>query len=94
DFAFPGGRSFCLQTIFLPVSLSTLLGIAVHRTVFSAYSEEHTPRPLVKHTQHTINPLIAPHNNPFLPSAISIVSVLFLALITVLVSLEMSVTPS
>ncbi|CAI9586179.1 unnamed protein product [Staurois parvus] len=34
----------------------------------------------VKHTQphsktHTVNPLIAPHVNPFLPSAISIVSV-------------------
>ncbi|CAI9550664.1 unnamed protein product, partial [Staurois parvus] len=29
-----------------------------------AYSEEH---PLVKHSQHTINPLITPHINPFLP---------------------------
>ncbi|CAI9560953.1 unnamed protein product [Staurois parvus] len=27
-----GGRLFCLQTIFLPVNSSTLLGIAVHRT--------------------------------------------------------------
>ncbi|CAI9612126.1 unnamed protein product, partial [Staurois parvus] len=26
-------------------------------------------------TQHTVNPLIAPHVNPFLPSAISTVSV-------------------
>ncbi|CAI9622627.1 unnamed protein product, partial [Staurois parvus] len=42
-----------------------------------AYSEEHTPRPLLKHSHHTVNPLIAPHVNPFLPSAISIVSVLF-----------------
>ncbi|CAI9575181.1 unnamed protein product, partial [Staurois parvus] len=54
----------------------------------------------VKHTkhsvkQHTVNPLIAPHVNPFLPSAISTVSVLFFfALITVLVSLGMSVIPS
>ncbi|CAI9561839.1 unnamed protein product, partial [Staurois parvus] len=33
----------------------------------------------VKHTDtpHTVNPLIAPHVNPFLPSAISTVSVLF-----------------
>ncbi|CAI9564829.1 unnamed protein product [Staurois parvus] len=27
--------------------------------------------------QHTVNPLIAPHVNPFLPSPISTVSVLF-----------------
>ncbi|CAI9588813.1 unnamed protein product [Staurois parvus] len=38
-----------------------------------AYSDEHTPRPLVKHSQHTVNPLIAPHINPFLLSAISTV---------------------
>ncbi|CAI9591309.1 unnamed protein product, partial [Staurois parvus] len=43
---------------------------------------------------HIVNPLIAPHVDPFLPSAISTVSVLFLALITVLVSLGMTVTPS
>ncbi|CAI9617895.1 unnamed protein product, partial [Staurois parvus] len=42
-----------------------------------AYSEAHTPRPLVKHSHHTVNPLIAPNVNPFLPSAISTVSVLF-----------------
>ncbi|CAI9563453.1 unnamed protein product, partial [Staurois parvus] len=48
-----------------------------------------------KHTQHTVNPLIVPHVNPFLPSAISTVSVFFfLALIPVLLSLGMSVTPS
>ncbi|CAI9583757.1 unnamed protein product, partial [Staurois parvus] len=29
--------------------------------------------------QHTVNPLIAPHVNPFLPSAISTVSVLFIS---------------
>ncbi|CAI9563765.1 unnamed protein product, partial [Staurois parvus] len=32
---------------------------------------------IVKHSLHTVNPLIAPHVNPFLPSAISTVSVLF-----------------
>ncbi|CAI9584578.1 unnamed protein product [Staurois parvus] len=39
-----------------------------------------------KHTQHTVNPLIAPHVNPFLPSANNTVSVFFffLAPITVL----------
>ncbi|CAI9553246.1 unnamed protein product, partial [Staurois parvus] len=41
------------------------------------YSKAHTPRPLLKHSLHTVNPLIAPHVNPFLPSAISTVSVLF-----------------
>ncbi|CAI9603012.1 unnamed protein product, partial [Staurois parvus] len=59
------------------------------------YSEAHRHSPLVKHSLHTVNPLIAPHVNPFLPSAISTVSVFFvLALITVLVSLGMSMTPS
>ncbi|CAI9614632.1 unnamed protein product [Staurois parvus] len=48
-----------------------------------------------KHTQHTVNPLIAPNVNPFLPSAISTVTVLFfLALIIVLVPLGISVTAS
>ncbi|CAI9564679.1 unnamed protein product, partial [Staurois parvus] len=42
-----------------------------------AYSEAPTHFPLVNHSQHTVNPLISPHNNPFLPSAISTVSVLF-----------------
>ncbi|CAI9582658.1 unnamed protein product [Staurois parvus] len=32
-----------------------------------------------QHSQHTVNPLIALHVNPFLPSAISTVSVLFLS---------------
>ncbi|CAI9593342.1 unnamed protein product, partial [Staurois parvus] len=38
--------------------------------------------------------MIAPHVNPFLPSAISTVQCFLLALITVWVSLGMSVTPS
>ncbi|CAI9575506.1 unnamed protein product, partial [Staurois parvus] len=46
-----------------------------------AYSEEHTPPPcpLVKHTQHIVNHLIAPDVNPFLSSFISTVSVLFIS---------------
>ncbi|CAI9559497.1 unnamed protein product [Staurois parvus] len=36
-----------------------------------AYSEAHTPCPLVKHSQHTVIPLITPHVNPFRSSAIS-----------------------
>ncbi|CAI9555069.1 unnamed protein product, partial [Staurois parvus] len=59
------------------------------------YSEARRHCPLVKHSLNTVNPLIAHHVNPFLPSVISTVSVLFfLALITVLVSLGMSVTLS
>ncbi|CAI9561622.1 unnamed protein product, partial [Staurois parvus] len=33
----------------------------------------------VKHTQHTVNPLITPDVNPFLPSVISTMSVLFIS---------------
>ncbi|CAI9562160.1 unnamed protein product, partial [Staurois parvus] len=54
--------------------------MAVHSTaiLISVLTVKNTsPHPLVKHTQHTVNPLIAPHINPFLPSAISTVSVLF-----------------
>ncbi|CAI9542384.1 unnamed protein product, partial [Staurois parvus] len=58
------------------------------------YSEAQTHGPTVKHTEHTVNPLIVPDVNPFLPSAISTCQCFFLALITVLVSLGMSVTPS
>ncbi|CAI9599172.1 unnamed protein product [Staurois parvus] len=46
--------------------------MAVHSTAIQssvlAVKHQHT---------HTVNPLIAPHVNPFLPSAISTVSVLF-----------------
>ncbi|CAI9576921.1 unnamed protein product, partial [Staurois parvus] len=42
-----------------------------------AYSEAPTHRPPVKHSLHTVNPLIIPHINPFLPSVIRTVSVLF-----------------
>ncbi|CAI9534450.1 unnamed protein product, partial [Staurois parvus] len=42
-----------------------------------AYSEAHRHHRTIKHTQHTVNPLITPHVNPFLSSAITTVSVLF-----------------
>ncbi|CAI9616058.1 unnamed protein product, partial [Staurois parvus] len=75
---FRGGRLHCLPTALLPVSLGTLLWIAEKsHPEQCAYSEAHTPSPIVKHSHHTVNPLIAPHVNPFLPSAISTVSVLF-----------------
>ncbi|CAI9612541.1 unnamed protein product [Staurois parvus] len=40
---------------------------------------KHTDIAPSKSTQHTINPLIASDVNPFLPSAISTVSVLFIS---------------
>ncbi|CAI9577440.1 unnamed protein product, partial [Staurois parvus] len=85
-----GGELFVNKTVLLPVSLFTLLWMALRITA----SEAQTHGPIIKYTQHTVNPLIAPHVNPFLPSAISTVSVLALALISVLMSLEMPVTPS
>ncbi|CAI9601201.1 unnamed protein product [Staurois parvus] len=54
--------------------------MAVHSTAISmsVLTVKHTPpHPLVKHCLHILNPLITPHVNPFLPSAISTVSVLF-----------------
>ncbi|CAI9550682.1 unnamed protein product [Staurois parvus] len=58
------------KTILLPVSSCTLLWMAVQSTAMQSNTQH-----LVK--QHTVNPLIAPHVNPFLPSAISTVSALF-----------------
>ncbi|CAI9608674.1 unnamed protein product [Staurois parvus] len=47
--------------------------MAVHSTTMqsSVLTVKH------KHTQHTVNPLITPHVNPFLPSAIITVLVGF-----------------
>ncbi|CAI9621779.1 unnamed protein product, partial [Staurois parvus] len=49
----------------------------------------------MQHTvkQHTVNPLITPDVNPFLPLPLVQCQCFLLALITVLVSLGMSVTP-
>ncbi|CAI9590342.1 unnamed protein product [Staurois parvus] len=49
--------------------------MAVHSTA----SKAHRHSPIVKHTQHLVNHLITPDVNPFLPSAISTVSVLFIS---------------
>ncbi|CAI9618572.1 unnamed protein product, partial [Staurois parvus] len=75
------------NTDLSPVSSCTLLCMALNSNAIQR-NTAHTVK------QHTVNPLITPHVNPFLPSAISIVLVLLLALITVLVSLGMPVTPS
>ncbi|CAI9599541.1 unnamed protein product, partial [Staurois parvus] len=56
--------------------------MALHSTTIqsSVLTVKHTHSPpYVKHTQHTVNPLIAPHVNPVLPSIISTVSVLFIS---------------
>ncbi|CAI9571705.1 unnamed protein product, partial [Staurois parvus] len=56
-----------------PVSSCTLLCAYTHNShpKQCAYSEAHG------HIQHTVNPLIGPHANPFLPGDISTASVLF-----------------
>ncbi|CAI9558986.1 unnamed protein product, partial [Staurois parvus] len=74
-----GERSVCKQYRSLPCQLQ-------HAALYcSAACLPSKTQHTVKHTQHTVNPLIASDVNPFLPSVISTVSVL-LALITVLVS--------
>ncbi|CAI9614879.1 unnamed protein product, partial [Staurois parvus] len=56
-----------------------LLCIALHAKAYKAAcfpSKTHTAHTV---KQHTVNPLIAPDVNPFLPSVISTVSVLFIS---------------
>ncbi|CAI9564882.1 unnamed protein product [Staurois parvus] len=52
-----------------------VLSTAIQRSVLIVKHQAHCP--LVKHSLHIFNPWITPHVNPFLPSAISTVSVLF-----------------
>ncbi|CAI9563365.1 unnamed protein product, partial [Staurois parvus] len=47
--------------------------MALHSTASETHTQPHSK------AQHTVNPLIAPDINPFLPSAISTVSVLFIS---------------
>ncbi|CAI9535142.1 unnamed protein product, partial [Staurois parvus] len=59
---------------------------ALYFSVQQINSKQHVS--LVKHTahnvkQHTVNPLIVPDVNPFLPSVISTLSVLFISLLLV-----------
>ncbi|CAI9596385.1 unnamed protein product, partial [Staurois parvus] len=72
--------------------------MAVHSTAMqsSVLTVKHTQPHSYK--QHTVSPLIAPHDNPFMPSAISTVSVLFISIdhcisVTVDVSDTKSVPP-
>ncbi|CAI9553567.1 unnamed protein product, partial [Staurois parvus] len=67
-----GGRELLVnKTVLLPVSLGTLHSTAMQSSVLTM---KHTHR-----TQYTVNPLLTPDVNPFLPSAISTVSVLFIS---------------
>ncbi|CAI9594801.1 unnamed protein product [Staurois parvus] len=52
-----------------------LLCIALHSRAIQSI----TDNTVKQHTQHTDNPLISPDVDPFLPSAISTVSVLFIS---------------
>ncbi|CAI9551175.1 unnamed protein product, partial [Staurois parvus] len=79
DFAFPGRRTVCKQNSSPCQLVHTALdGCAQNRHAKHCdYSEALTHSPIVKHIQHTVNPLITPHVNLFLSSVISTVSVLF-----------------
>ncbi|CAI9566984.1 unnamed protein product, partial [Staurois parvus] len=59
-----GQRTVCKQNSSPLCQLvhTALHGCAQHsHTKECAYSEAHRHCPIVKHTQHTVNPLIAPH---------------------------------
>ncbi|CAI9569495.1 unnamed protein product, partial [Staurois parvus] len=75
---FQGAELLVNKTVLLPVHSCTLLcSCAQHshaKQCDNSEAQKHTAH-IVK--QHTVNRLIAPHVNPFLPSAISTVSVLF-----------------
>ncbi|CAI9532568.1 unnamed protein product, partial [Staurois parvus] len=55
-------RDLCVNnTVLLPVSLGTLLWMAVHsHPKQCAYSEAHRLSPIVKHTQNIVNPFDHP----------------------------------
>ncbi|CAI9585991.1 unnamed protein product, partial [Staurois parvus] len=63
------------NTVFSLANSCTLLCMALH----SGASRKHTHSLIVKHTQHTVNHLITPDVNPFLPSAISTGTVLYIS---------------
>ncbi|CAI9555013.1 unnamed protein product, partial [Staurois parvus] len=75
-----GGDLYVNNSVLLPISSCTLLWMVFQSSVIIV---KHTQRAYsetahIKHTQHTVNPLITPNINPFLPS-VSIVSVLFIS---------------
>ncbi|CAI9535373.1 unnamed protein product, partial [Staurois parvus] len=70
-----------------------LLCTAEKYTAACLPSKTHTAH-VVKHTQHTVNPLIVPDVNLFPPSVISTVSVRFISTDHCISVIGMSVTPS
>ncbi|CAI9622635.1 unnamed protein product, partial [Staurois parvus] len=70
-----GRELYVNNTVLSPVSSCTLLCVALHSTAIQSSMLT------VESTQHslTVNPLITPDVNPFLHSAISTVSVLFIS---------------
>ncbi|CAI9562604.1 unnamed protein product, partial [Staurois parvus] len=72
--------SVCKQYRSLPSAPArwfVLLCIAEQYKAVCLHSKVHTDKIV---TQHTVNPLITPDVNPFLPSAITTVSVLFISI--------------
>ncbi|CAI9545944.1 unnamed protein product [Staurois parvus] len=73
-----GGTELCVNnTVLSPFSSSTLLCMAlqskaIQNSVLTVKRTAHNVK------RHTVNPLIIPDVNPFLPSVISTVSVLFI----------------
>ncbi|CAI9553265.1 unnamed protein product, partial [Staurois parvus] len=68
-----GERTVCKQYSSLPCQLlHTVLYDSAKQSQWKAHTAHNVK-------QHTVNPLIAPDVNPFLPSAISTVPVLFIS---------------
>ncbi|CAI9582555.1 unnamed protein product, partial [Staurois parvus] len=68
----------------------------LHTALYGSAQQSHTKQyaDTVKHTPHTVNPLITPDVTPSCPVSLVQCQCFLIALITVLVSLGMSVTPS
>ncbi|CAI9562950.1 unnamed protein product, partial [Staurois parvus] len=82
-----GERSVCKQYRSLPCQQEQ---VALY--CYAQHSNTKQLVYIVKHTQHTVNPLISPNVNPSCPVSLVQWQCFLLALITVLVSLKMSVT--
>ncbi|CAI9569347.1 unnamed protein product, partial [Staurois parvus] len=73
-----GGKLTGERPVCKPWSLSCQHGhAALYLSAQQTDTKQHVS--LVKHTKHMVNLLIAPDVNPFLPSAISTVSLLFIS---------------
>ncbi|CAI9558848.1 unnamed protein product, partial [Staurois parvus] len=84
------GRELYVTIVISPVSSCTLLCMALHSRASGKHTQPHSKT----HTQHTVNPLIAQMLTPSCPVPLVQCQCFLLALITVLVSLGIPVTPS